>query len=384
MTRVLMLLSNGFTHDPRVDAEARSLARAGYEVTVLCWDRAGTLPPEEVRDGVHVVRLRNNLLMRLAGYDLFRLRPFWWLAARRALELHRQTPFGVIHAHDLDTLPAAVAVKRRTGLPLVYDAHEFFPWMIADLSRAKPWEGRFAALERRLIRASDLVLTPAKPHHEYFARLTDRPVVVVSNSRPLVTDAYEPPANPRMTVLFIGSMYPGRFLVELAEVAAEDGSFDVEFAGPGPFAPAVRTVAAKSRGNVRYLGVVPMAEVVPRTRAADVVHGMLDPSMRLFRLAAPNKFYEALVAGRPIVVSKGTWVGDEVEAAGCGVAVDFTKEALRDALRALATDPAARERMGRNALRLAQETYNWTRDEAALLEAYRRLGIYPRAASAPS
>ena len=135
---------------------------------------------------------------------------------------------------------------------------------------------------------------------------------------------------------------------------------------------------------MRYLGVVPMAEVVPRTRAADVVHGMLDPSMRLFRLAAPNKFYEALVAGRPIVVSKGTWVGDEVEAAGCGVAVDFTKEALRDALRALATDPAARERMGRNALRLAQETYNWTRDEAALLEAYRRLGIYPRAASAPS
>jgi len=375
MTRVLMFLSNGFTHDPRVDAEARSLARAGHEVTVLCWDRAGTLPQEEVRDGIRVVRLRNNVLMRLAGYDLFRLRPFWWLAARRALELHRQNPFHVLHSHDLDTLPAAVTVKRRTGLPLIYDAHEFFPWMIADLSRAKPWAGRFAALERRLIREADLVLTPARPHHEYFAKLTDRPVVVVSNSRPLVYDAYEPPANPRMTVLYVGSMYPGRFLAELAEVAAEDGSFDVEFAGPGPVASTVRDIAAKSRGNVRYLGVVPMSEVIPRTRAADLVHGILDPSMRLFRLAAPNKFYEALVAGRPIVVSKGTWVGDQVEAAGCGLAVDFTEAALRDALRTLAADPAARERMGRNALRLAQTTHNWTRDEASLLGAYRQLGL---------
>ena len=83
------------------------------------------------------------------------------------------------------------------------------------------------------------------------------------------------------------------------------------------------------------------------------------------------------MAGRPIVVSKGTWVGDEVEAADCGIAVDFTKLALRDALRTLAADPAARERMGRNALRLAQERYNWSADEAALLDAYRRIILVP-------
>ena len=66
---------------------------------------------------------------------------------------------------------------------------------------------------------------------------------------------------------------------------------------------------------------------------------------------------------------------DEVVAADCGLAIEYSKDALRVAIRALQADPAARERMGRNALRLAREKYNWSRDEAALLEAYR--GIIP-------
>ena len=118
-----------------------------------------------------------------------------------------------------------------------------------------------------------------------------------------------------------------------------------------------------------------MGEVVPRTRAADVVYSLLDPTKRLFRLAAPNKLFEALVAGRPILVTRGTWAADEVVAADCGLEVEYSKDALRAAIRALQADPAARERMGRNALRLAREKYNWSRDEAALLEAYR--GIIP-------
>ena len=373
MTRILMLLSNGFTHDPRVDAEARSLTRAGYEVTVLCWDRAGTLSPEDVRDGVRVVRLRNNALMRLVRYDLFRLRPFWWLAASRALELHRQTPFDVVHAHDLDTLPAAVAVKRRTGLPLIYDAHEFFPWMIADVSRAKPWAGRFAGLERRLTPEAELVVASCPALREYFAAMTRAPIATVMNTRTLVPGEYEPPRNPRMRVVWIGGLHMDRLLVPFAELAVEDDSFEVEIGGWGPAADPIRALAAKSRGNLRFLGAVPMGEVLPRTRAADVAYALYDPSKRLFRLGLPNKLFEALVVGRPLLVAKGTSVGNEVVAADCGLAIEYSKDALREAIGGLRSDPASRERMGRNALRLAQDRYNWSRDEAALLGVYRSL-----------
>ena len=378
MTRVLMLLSNGFTHDPRVSAEAASLTKAGFEVTVLCWDRAGTLSPEDVRDGVRVVRLRNNALMRLVRYDLLRLRPFWWLAASRALELHRQTPFDVVHAHDLDTLPAAVAMKRRTGLPLIYDAHEFFPWMVADVSRAKPWAGRFARLERRLTPEAELVVVSCPALREYFAAVTQAPIATVMNTQTLVAGGYEPPRNPRMRVVCIGGLHMDRLLVPFAELAVEDDSFEVEIGGWGPAADPIRALAAKSRGNLRFLGAVPMGEVLPRTRAADVAYALYDPSKRLYRLGLPNKLFEALVVGRPLLVAKGTSVGNEVVAADCGLAIEYSKEALRVAIRSLRDDRAARERMGRNAFRLAREKYNWSHDEAALLEAYARLPV-PRA-----
>lgn len=375
MTRVLMLLSNGFVNDPRVDAEARSLVTAGHHVTILCWDRAGTLPQEETRDGVQIDRLRNTLYMRLWSFDLLRLRPFWRLLERRALELHRRNPFGIVHSHDLDTLPAGVTVKRQTGLPLAYDAHEFFPFMIGQVTRAKPFEGWFAALERRLVPNADIVIVAAPAQRPYFQRMTRAPIEVVMNSRPLAYGAYEPPGNARMKVLYIGGLQPHRLLRPLAELAVEDGSFDVEMGGFGPMADEIRALVTKSRGNLQYLGVVPMEQVVPRTRAADVVYAVLNPATRVFRDAAPNKLFEALVAGRPLLASKGTWVGDEVVAADCGLAIEYSKDALRASIQSLRDDPATRERMGRNALRLGEEKYNWAKDETKLLATYGRLAL---------
>jgi len=175
------------------------------------------------------------------------------------------------------------------------------------------------------------------------------------------------------TVVWIGGLHMDRLLVPFAELAVEDDSFEVEIGGWGPAAEPIRALAAKSRGNLRFLGAVPMGEVLPRTRAADVAYALYDPSKRLFRLGLPNKLFEALVVGRPLLVAKGTSVGNEVVAADCGLAIEYSKDALREAIGGLRSDPASRERMGRNALRLAQDRYNWSRDEAALLGVYRSL-----------
>lgn len=368
-TRVLMTVSNPFTHDPRVSAEAQSLARAGYDVTVLAWDRGGTVPAKEVRDGVRIVRVRTTWRMKLLRYDIFRLRPFWRLAFRHAAILHRQTPFDVVHCHDLDTLPIGARLKETFGLRLVYDAHEIFPYMV-ELSRAKPWVRRFAELDCRLVPSADLVVLAGPAYQPYFSPLARGTVVVVTNSRPLEDGAYEPSSGDRMTIAYYGGFDPNRLLLPLAELAVEDDSFAVEIAGSGPLRDRLQELASRSRGNLRYLGMLSMAEVLPRTRKADVVFAVFDPAARLHKLAPPNKFFEALACGRPILVSKGTWVGDEVEAAGCGLAIEYSKAALREAIAALRQDPALRERMGRNALRFARDRYNWAREEATLLAAY--------------
>ena len=70
--KVLMVLSNPLMVDPRVYKEAKTLAEAGYEVTVIVWDRIGEYEEESVVDGIKVIRVHNRGLMRILPNDLFR------------------------------------------------------------------------------------------------------------------------------------------------------------------------------------------------------------------------------------------------------------------------------------------------------------------------
>ena len=376
-TRVLMILSKGFTHDPRVASEAQGLQRAGYDVTVLCWDREGTLPLEGTQDGVRVVRIRSSVAMRLRGYDIFRLPAMWRRAAQCATELHRASPFAVVHCHDLDTLPAGAMVKRQVGVRLVYDAHEAFPYLL-EMTPARRFARRYELLERRLAPEVDLVITVSPPLRDYLAAFVRAPIVIVANAKPLPSEAWVPPRTGRMTVLYLGGLDPTRFVVPLIELAIEDPFFDVEIGGMGPLSERIRGLAATSKGNVGYLGTLPMEAVLPKTRACDIVFALFDPAERLNRIGMPTKFFEALAAGRPILVSRGTYIAQEVEANEVGLALPYTKVGLREALHRLAGDPALRERLGRNTLRLARERYNWPMEEAKLLAAYRAMGVDPR------
>ncbi len=65
--RVAMLLSNAFRPDPRVLKEAQTLAQAGYDVTVVAWDREGKFPPEERVGGLGVRRVQDRTFQLRCG-----------------------------------------------------------------------------------------------------------------------------------------------------------------------------------------------------------------------------------------------------------------------------------------------------------------------------
>ena len=54
--RIVMLVRNAYTHDTRVEKEARTLTNAGFEVTVVA-DAAPGLLDRETRDASTVIRV---------------------------------------------------------------------------------------------------------------------------------------------------------------------------------------------------------------------------------------------------------------------------------------------------------------------------------------
>ncbi|ACS91069.1 Putative glycosyltransferase, family 1 [Thermococcus sibiricus MM 739] len=69
-----MILNNGYTHDPRVTAEAESLVKHGYKVKVIAWDRKKEYPSYETINGVEVIRIRiPSIIDKLLPFEILKV-----------------------------------------------------------------------------------------------------------------------------------------------------------------------------------------------------------------------------------------------------------------------------------------------------------------------
>lgn len=372
---VLMVVSDPCVHDPRVAGEAEALAKAGHRVTVLGWDRAGEHPrteevtPGEAEGTVRIVRVRNTTWMRLLPFDILRLRPWWRLAARTARDLHRDDPFTAVHCHDLDTLPAGSRLTADLDLPLVFDAHEIWSKMLA---RELPGlvADRFERIEQRLLPEVDRVVTVTEPMVDHYEDQADAPVTLVMNAKEPPEEEWRPPDG-GFRALYVGTLNAGRMVHELVRAAGSLDGVGLTVCGGGkPGYVRELERLASGRPGVAFEGRIPRAEVLPRTRSAHAVVAMFHPTSYLARYSLPNKLFEAMSAGRPVLVAEGTHVAGFVEDHGLGVVAPPTEEGIREGLARLRDDAEAREAMGRAGHELARDRYNWPSQVAALVDLY--------------
>lgn len=162
--RILMLLDNPLKSDQRVEKEARSLTRAGFDVTIVASSEDPALPEEETIDGVRIVRW-------LSPFFKHPLRRGYSAALAAAADRIQELEISIIHCHDFALLPLAVELKsRHPGSFLTYDSHEYlkgWPYYreIPSLwNRAKGyfvWK-RFLKQERAAASMLNAIVCPSK------------------------------------------------------------------------------------------------------------------------------------------------------------------------------------------------------------------------------
>jgi len=151
---------------------------------------------------------------------------------------------------------------------------------------------------------------------------------------------------------------------EAARILEERGRDDIVFliAGDGKTLPTLRERTA-DRTNVLLVGSMPKQEVPAITRTADILLTLF-ADVPILATNSPNKFFDALASGRPVIVNQPGWTRSLVLDNEAGLAVKAGDgAALAEAIIELADDPERRERMGRNARLLAEREFS--RDEQA-------------------
>ncbi len=372
--RVVMLLTNDFVSDPRVEKEAVALIAAGWSVTVLAWDRAGGAPPREERNGIRIERFGPRATHGAGPKALPLYRRFWDAAAARVREL---AP-AVVHCHDMDTVPAGLAAVKGTGTHLVCDFHELY--RASRVVPRKPLVGSIVRgaidwVERRAMKRASLVVLAWEGMADRYRSRFRGPVVVVDNAPDLAR--FSPDPEPRgarpFAVCYIGQKRYTDSLKLLIDIVERHEDMTCLLAGGGVGADEVASHAA-GKPRVTIMGRVSYDEIPALYRGQDCVYTLYDVAVGNARIHMPVKVMEAMACALPVLVSAGTWVGEYVERERIGFAVDAADAAaVEEALVRLKDDPALATEMGQRGRAIVEAHLNWEAAAGRLVNAYEGL-----------
>jgi glycosyltransferase involved in cell wall biosynthesis len=282
-------------------------------------------------------------------------------------------------------IPVALRLARRDRARVVYDARDIY-LDAANLARMRgPIRGFLRRAERRWARRADRVITVNRPYAEVMAGRWDVPLPLIVLNCSYRFSPPEPP--PRLVhealgldpatrvVLYQGGFSRDRGIEQLCAAIDAVPRAVLVLLGYGQLEAEIRARAAASAGLVHVLPAVPPTELLRWVASADVVAIPIQPTTLNHRLTTPNKLFEAMAAGVPVVASDLAGMAPIVTETGCGVVCDPTEPAaIAAAIRAILDAPADERAAYRaRALAAAHATYNWESQVARLFEAYGRL-----------
>jgi glycosyltransferase involved in cell wall biosynthesis len=386
--RVLIIVENlPVPFDRRTWAEATTLQKAGYAVTVICPKGAGAQETHVELEGVRIYRHPQliearggfGFVLEYASALFYQLALACWVFCRHG--------FDAIHAcNPPDTIFLIGGFfKLIFGKKFVFDHHDINPELYeAKFGRKDFVHGILCGLERLSFRAADISLAPNLSYRRIAIERGGMPserVFVVRSGPRLEWLADVPPAEHlrrgrRFLVGYIGVIGDQEGLDLLIEavrhLVQERGRTDVQFriVGDGPALKSMMELA-KHLGVSDYMsfpGRVPDRDVLETLCTADVcvnpdrVNEMNDKSTM-------NKIMEYMAMGRPIVqfdVAEGRYSAlDASLYAKPNDPVDFA-----DKILALLDDPDRRQAMGEFGRVRARTVLSWEQEAPRLLKAY--------------
>jgi glycosyltransferase involved in cell wall biosynthesis len=324
-----MLLHKTVEHDSRVRREAACLALRGDAVSVVAlapvpaderlldgFRRRSAMPPAPVKRWLPFHAYRAVFLASFV-WQVVRLRP------------------DVVHAHDAAMLLPGLIGARLTGARLVYDSHEL---ATSVPYREQAWAWFVGAIERLALPRVAVVITVSDGIADRLQRrygLAVRPVVV-RNVSALDAGPHPPARGLRARlgleaktplVLHQGAAAPMRGCATLVRAIAQVPGAHLVFLGDddvrgfnGELADLAAALGCGER--VHFLASQPLDELLALTTDADVGVTLLEDSCVNHQLALPNKLFEYIAAGLPVVASDLPEMGALVRERAIGWTVD--------------------------------------------------------------
>ncbi|MGE5224450.1 MAG: glycosyltransferase family 4 protein [Omnitrophica WOR_2 bacterium] len=374
-----MIALNPFTHDARVMKEARTLVSKGHQVTVNALWSAG-LPVRESIEDVQVFRLR--LKSREGKHIPLAV---WTELLPGFIKAIRSQKPAVVHGHELNALIPAYFAARICHVRLIYDSHEFEIGRRGLRNRAAAWKrSLWKLVEGYLIHRSDAVVTVSPSIAKELSRIYKVPLPEVVMNCP---DLIDLPPTGRIhqwlgipldcpIILFQGGLSKGRGLEAVVQAISRVPGCHFVMLGEGQLRTELEGLAQKMNisDRVHLPGLVPLHDLISYTRDAALGACLIEKYSLSYYYSLPNKLFEYLMAGIPVLASDFPDMRRIVETSGAGVVADPSRiDLIARAIAHLLADPVRLREMAGRARAAAETRYNWGIEAGKLLAIYSRL-----------
>jgi len=365
LKKVSLSVINDLVTDNRVHKVAVSLQKMGFQPVLI-----GRLLPESHPVDRDYQTHRMKLMFRKGPlfYFGYNFRLFFYLL---------KSKIDVFVANDLDTLPANYLASRIKRKPLVYDSHEYFtevPELIGRPVVRAIWTG----LEKLLVPQVDAAYTVCDSIADVYSDLYKVNFEVVRNL-PVCADSEKaehskkPEGKPKV-ILYQGALNLGRGIESAIRAVQFLEGAELWLAGDGDITQQLKQLVGdlKLEAKVKFLGRLPISELNAITRQADLGISLEEDLGLNYRFALPNKLFDYIQAGVPVLVSNLPEMKRIVEHYQIGVVAETHQRKELASIITAALSDQEKIAVWKQNLRIAAKELCWENEEKILQKIYNR------------
>lgn len=345
----------------------KSLAKYGYDVTLV----ARSEIQDEIIDGVKIHSLKKRNTGRI-------IRFFYSIKDGLAAILFKD--YDIIHFHDPELIPLGVFLKI-LGCKVIYDVHEDISQQVYSKKYIPNWLCNIVSAFCRYIELIAILnfdgFSCATPF--IGRRFPKRKTQIVQNF-PIVNELTSPITGSyekrKKQVCYIGVISEVRGIIEIIRAMEYVETPNVILALGGNFSPKAlenKILGEKGWNFCKYYGFVDrkkIAEIFLQSRVGLV---LFHPESNHIN-AQPNKFFEYMSSGLPIIASNFPLWKKIIEKIQCGLVVDpLQPKSIAKAIDWILDNPRDAYEMGQRGKTFVQDVCNWEVEFDNLQQLYKRI-----------
>lgn len=340
---IALLRSTDGNPDSRFEKYVNYLQEKNLPYITVCWDRKGN--KNETNTAFYYKRpstygKRYGNVGGLLGFSKFLFKTLWKNRKR----------YSVIHACDFDTVVPAILIHIFLRKKVIYD---IFDWYVDSRSVKGILKWVIYTLEFFNIKMSEAVIICEEERRKQII-FKPKQLWVLPNIPNYKTEQPKTQTNEKLTIGYVGILTSGRGLENLINYAKSNNSINLKIGGFGALESVLQDVERYE--NITYYGSVPYVKALEILNSVDIVYAMYQKINKNHILAAPNKYYEGLYLGKPIVTTAGTIVGEKTLKYKTGFVIEETYEDLTNLLERI--DDSVIAEYGKNAKALWNDKYS--------------------------